>query len=74
LNRQVAKESIADPVPRRVPEATNGLGVLAPWRFAVVALSALRLPDVPYAITLGAGVVSLGARVAARGLRFAVGA
>jgi hypothetical protein len=52
LNRQDAKKSIADPVPHPIPEATNSLGVLAPWRFKVVALSGSRLPEVLYAITL----------------------
>ena len=50
-SRQDAKESIADPVPHAVLEATNSLGVLAPWRFTVVAFSASRLREMPYAMT-----------------------
>jgi hypothetical protein len=36
-SRQDAKEWIADPVLHAVLESTNSLGVLAPWRFTVVA-------------------------------------
>ena len=39
-------------MPHAVLEATNRFGVLAPWRFTIVALRTSRLPDVPYAITL----------------------
>ena len=50
-SRRDAKERRADPVPHAVLEATASLGGLAVWRFTVVALSASRLPEVPYAIT-----------------------
>ena len=62
-SRQDAKESIADPVPHAVLEATNSLGVLAPWRFTVAVPSASRLPEVPYAITLAPGGGTVPARV-----------